>query len=607
MCVESLPALLLDDVGHSSLQYALGSLAEGCAMLLVHLQSMSSRLHSVQLDALILHEGVEGADGVRPATDASHDGIGELPGLVQHLHPHLLAHDALEITDDDGEGMRPDGRADEVVRVPHVGHPIPHGLVDGVLEGALPLLDGHDLGAEGVHAENVELLPLAVDGAHVHGAVQPKHGADGGGGDAVLAGAGLGDDAGLADALGQQGLADGVVDLVGAGVGQIFALEPDGGAAGVLGEALGLVQRRRSSDEVAAVPVDLGDEVRIVLDLLVLVLDLHEGLGQSLGDELAAELSEALLGVPGADLLGISLGNLAEGGGLELGRVLLRTAGAEVLHDLFDGGGALLGGGIFSQGIDRLEDFRTDDDAVGDVGDALDHVGIGDAEADGEGQVGLGPDAADEVLEVGGQGRPGPGDAGDGDAVDERRGRFGQVLDAIVRRGRGDEGDVGKAVLAAGGGQLGPLLGGQIDDDEAVGSLLLGLRAQIFQAELEEGVVVPHEDDGDGQAHVAGLLHHGEAGGYLRRSSLDGDLVGLLDGGAVGLRVGVRDAQLDDRGPSLLQSHEEGRCVFGTGIPGGDEGDEGGPPGLLGGGEGLLDPTAHPPPHGCYVWTHDAC
>mmetsp|Transcript_19269 Transcript_19269/g.55459 ORF Transcript_19269/g.55459 Transcript_19269/m.55459 type:complete len:539 (+) Transcript_19269:544-2160(+) len=530
-------------------------------MLLVHLKAMSGRLHSVQLNSLVLHEGVEGADRVRSATDARHDGIGELPGLVQHLRPHLLAHDALEVPDDDGEGMRPDGRADEVVRIPHVGHPIPHGLVDGILEGALPLLDGHDLGAEGVHAEDVELLPLAVDGAHVHGAVEAEHGADGGGGDAVLSRAGLGDDAGLADALGQEGLADGVVDLVGAGVGQILPLEPDGGPAGVFGEARGLVQGGGTADKVLAVPGDLGDELGIVLDLRVLVLDLHEGLRQRLGDELPAELPEALLGVAGADLLGVPAGDLAEGRGLELGRLLLRAAGGEVLHDGLDGGRPLVGGGLLPERVDRLEDGRADDDAVGDVGDALDHVGVGDAEADGEGQVGLGPDAADKVLEVGGQRRPGAGNAGDGDAVDEGGGRFGQVLDAIVRGGRGDEGDVGQAVLAAGGRQLGSLLGGQIDDDEAVGPVLLGHGAQILEAVLEEGVVVPHEDDGDRQAHVAGLLHHGEAGGNLRRSPLDGDLVGVLDGGAVGLRVGVRDAQLDDRGPSLLQGHEDGRCV----------------------------------------------
>jgi hypothetical protein len=43
----------------------------------------------------------------------------------------------------------------------------------------------------------------------------------------VLAGAGLGHDAPRAQALGQQRLADGVVDLVRAGVRQVLALEPD--------------------------------------------------------------------------------------------------------------------------------------------------------------------------------------------------------------------------------------------------------------------------------------------------------------------------------------------------------------------------------------------
>ena len=46
------------------------------------------------------------------------------------------------------------------------------------------------------------------------------------------------------------------------------------------------------------------------------------------------------------------------------------------------------------------------------------------------------------------------------------------------------------------------------------------------------------------------------------------------------------------------------RRTFRPGITGGDEGDEGGPAGLLGGGEGLLDPAAHPSSHGCYVWAH---
>src|SRR5690606_10017569 len=48
-----------------------------------------------------------------------------------------------------------------------------------------------------------------------------------GGGDPVLSGAGLGDDPLRSETFRQQGLADGVVDLVGAGVAEVFPLEVD--------------------------------------------------------------------------------------------------------------------------------------------------------------------------------------------------------------------------------------------------------------------------------------------------------------------------------------------------------------------------------------------
>ena len=64
--------------------------------------------------------------------------------------------------------------------------------------------------------------------------------------DAVLAGAGLGDDPGLAHAPGEQDLAQAVVDLVRAGVVQLVALEVDLGAAEMLGQPLGEIERARA-------------------------------------------------------------------------------------------------------------------------------------------------------------------------------------------------------------------------------------------------------------------------------------------------------------------------------------------------------------------------
>lgn len=60
---------------------------------------------------------------------------------------------------------------------------------------------------------------------HDYGAIHGELGAGGGRGDTVLAGAGGGDDAAAADALGEHGLSDGVVDLVGSAVVEIFSLE----------------------------------------------------------------------------------------------------------------------------------------------------------------------------------------------------------------------------------------------------------------------------------------------------------------------------------------------------------------------------------------------
>ena len=88
-------------------------------------------------------------------------------------------------------------------------------------------VDRDHLGAEQLHPGDVERLALHVDRAHVDGAVEAEVRRGGGAGDAVLAGAGLGDHPGLAHPPGQQRLAEHVADLVGAGVVEVLALEQD--------------------------------------------------------------------------------------------------------------------------------------------------------------------------------------------------------------------------------------------------------------------------------------------------------------------------------------------------------------------------------------------
>jgi hypothetical protein len=101
-----------------------------------------------------------------------------------------------------------------------------------------PDVTGTTVGAEQLHAVDVDLLPLDVDRAHVDDAIQTEARAHRRRGHAVLAGAGLGDDAALAHAARHQRLADRVVDLVRAGVVEVLALEQDLRAADTLGQAL---------------------------------------------------------------------------------------------------------------------------------------------------------------------------------------------------------------------------------------------------------------------------------------------------------------------------------------------------------------------------------
>ncbi len=172
------------------------------------------------------------------------------------------------------------------------------------------------LGAEHVHAKHVRLLPLDIDGAHEHDAFEPEAGAGGRGRDAMLAGAGFGDDALLAHAAGEQNLAEHVVDLVRAGVIELVALEIDFGAAiparggghptHMLGHALGIIKRARAADIMRVQARQFGMKCRIVTRLVIGALEIEDQRHQGFRDETAAELAEmAVLVGAGAEGIGI--------------------------------------------------------------------------------------------------------------------------------------------------------------------------------------------------------------------------------------------------------------------------------------------------------------
>src|SRR5437867_3303389 len=138
-------------------------------------------------------------------------------------------------------------RPEQVVRRTDVRHPVAERLVDRVLQRAAAGLDRRDLGAEQAHAKDVQGLTLDVLGAHVDLALETEERGRGGRGHAVLTGAGLRDEPALLHARGEEPLPQHVVDLVGAGVTEILALEIDARAADVLGKVTGEVERRGPS------------------------------------------------------------------------------------------------------------------------------------------------------------------------------------------------------------------------------------------------------------------------------------------------------------------------------------------------------------------------
>ncbi len=341
---------------------------------------------------------MEDADGVGAAADAGEHGVGQAADEVEHLLARLDADDAVEVADHLGEGVRPGDGAEDVVGRLDVGDPVAEGLVDGVLERLAAVVDRHDRRAEQPHPGDVERLALGVLAAHVDDALEPEQRGRGGRRDAVLPGAGLGDDPRLAHPLGEQRLAEHVVDLVRAGVVEVLALEDDPRAAAVLGEARHLGDDARPARVGAVQPLELADELGVDDGLAPHLLELLEGGDQRLGDVASAEATEAAVcrhgGCRGHAHSWVAPLRTAAAASMKARTV--RSGCAVADEGLADehgaGSGAHVGGDVGGSG----------DAALGHADDALGHAGqqVGDgAGVDLEGLEVAGVDADEHGVE----------------------------------------------------------------------------------------------------------------------------------------------------------------------------------------------------------------
>ena len=202
------------------------------------LDAVAAGLVAVQRDARVVEEAGEDARSrwSPPPTQAA-TASGRPSGELEHLGSRASTPMTLvELAHHLGERGRAGDRADEVVGVSTLVTQSRMASFMASLSVRLPASDRDDLGAEQLHAGDVEGLAAGVLLAHVDDALEAEERGRRGGRDAVLAGARLGDDARLAHAHGEQRLAEDVVDLVRAGVVEVLALEQDPRAAGVRAE-----------------------------------------------------------------------------------------------------------------------------------------------------------------------------------------------------------------------------------------------------------------------------------------------------------------------------------------------------------------------------------
>ena len=221
-----LPGGVLEEVAERAVQDAGRAPSQGCRVAAA-VEPFPGGLDADQLDVRIIEESREDAHRVRSAADARHDRARQASGPLEHLCACLTANDRLKFLHHAWIGGRTHDRPDDVMAGSDVGDPVADGFRRGVLERARPAQDWHDLGPHQPHAEHVQLLAAHVLRAHVHDAFQPETGTNRRRRNAVLAGPGFGDDPALAHPPRQEGLADGVVDLVGARVVEVLPLEID--------------------------------------------------------------------------------------------------------------------------------------------------------------------------------------------------------------------------------------------------------------------------------------------------------------------------------------------------------------------------------------------
>ncbi|KAI9915844.1 hypothetical protein PsorP6_007563 [Peronosclerospora sorghi] len=238
----------------------------------------------------LVHKRVKHANGIAPAADTGDNRIGQSSPLVVQLGFDFASNDALKVAHERRKRVRTNGRPNNVVRRLDVRDPVPNRFVHGILKRLGPARDDNHFCSQHLHAKDIERRALRIDISHVHDTVETEQGTRRGRGHTMLPRARLCNNARLAQPLGQHGLLQRIVNLVGARVVQVLALEPNLRALRMLREPTGVGQRRLTANIVPTQLLELLPKARVLRRLHVRVNAVMMRLNERLGDKTATKL-----------------------------------------------------------------------------------------------------------------------------------------------------------------------------------------------------------------------------------------------------------------------------------------------------------------------------
>jgi hypothetical protein len=250
--------------------------------------AVAAGLDAVHGDAVVLEEGVEQAHGIGAAAHAGDQRIGQPAELLQRSAARLAADYGVEIAHQHRIRVRAGHGADDVEGVVDIGHPVAHASFMASLSVREPDSTGITSRRAGFMRKTLGFWRSTSSAPMYTPRTPAPAGRHGGGGHAVLAGAGLGDDPGLAHALGQQAWPMVLFTLCAPVWLRSSRLSQDPRPAELVRPSLRQVERRRAAHVMGQVVIEFGLEVRVVAKTQIGLLQIVQGEAQGLRDEPAA-------------------------------------------------------------------------------------------------------------------------------------------------------------------------------------------------------------------------------------------------------------------------------------------------------------------------------